>query len=122
MAAVITPVAKPATPKVEAVDVTFAPGSAVISSKAAVRLDRAARVFREGNPLVMTVSGYSDPTGDPYANLLLSAARAHAVSQGLIDRGIPAKRLQMQALGASKLVDPSNPTAPQNRSVVITWR
>ena len=57
-------------------------------------LDQAARLFREGNPVVMTVSGHSDRQGREYENLLLSARRAETVKQALVARGIPAARLR----------------------------
>ncbi len=87
-------------------------------------LDRAARLFRDGNPLVMTVSGAADSVGSPAANLALSQQRADAVFHELIARGIPAQRFQVLAKGVT---DPSVPTPPgtaepNNRRVEISWR
>lgn len=87
-------------------------------------LDQAARLFREGDPLVMIVSGQSDTTGDARRNLMLSQERATSVARGLMDRGIPATRLQIVAKGESEpLIKTADDTAqPENRAVVITWR
>jgi outer membrane protein OmpA-like peptidoglycan-associated protein len=108
----------------EDVLIYFASGSAVLDPKAESQIDYTARLFREGNPFVMTVAGHTDAVGEDYPNLLLSARRAETVKQALIARGIPAERLQIQALGES---DPAVPgrddTADaKNRRVRITWK
>jgi outer membrane protein OmpA-like peptidoglycan-associated protein len=104
------------------VRVLFGEGSATLTPEANKQLDLAARLFRDANPVLMFSTGHTDKTGDEYANLLLSARRAEAVKRALVARGIPADRLLVQALGESELADSDTPTAPENRSVTITWR
>lgn len=104
------------------VTIPFTEGGASIRPQDAQQLDLAARLFRDAGPTVMFVSGHSDTRGDEYGNVLLSAQRAEAVKQALVARGIPADKLLLQALGTSEPVDSADPTSPQNRSVVITWR
>ena len=101
--------------------VVFPPGGSQITPQASRQLDLAARLFRDVGPVRMFASGYSDPTGDEYNNLLLAAKRAQATKMALVARGIPADRLLIQAFGDSELADRSNPTDPGNRRVVITW-
>ena len=86
------------------------------------QLDLAVRLFRDANPVVMFATGYSDPTGDEYSNVILSAKRAEAVKRGLIARGIPADRLLIRAYGASDVPNREDPTNQENRKVVVTWR
>ncbi|MBV9813647.1 MAG: OmpA family protein [Acetobacteraceae bacterium] len=102
--------------------VEFQPGSAQLSQGADQKLDVAARLFRDVGPVVMFATGYSDPTGDEYSNLLLSARRAQVAKLALVARGIPANRLLIRALGESDLTNQANPDDPENRRVVITWR
>jgi OOP family OmpA-OmpF porin len=102
----------------------FPSGGAAVPPGETGVLDRAARLFRDGNPLVMTVSGAADSVGSPTANLQLSQQRADAVFHELIARGIPAQRFQVLAKG---ITDPSVPTPPgtaepNNRRVEISWR
>ena len=104
------------------VDITFPLGGATLTPEANKQLDLAARLYRDAHPVLMFTSGYTDRSGDEYQNVLLSARRAEAVKRGLVARGIPAERLLIQALGESELADTANPTAEQNRRVVITWR
>lgn len=104
------------------VTISFMEGGAEIRPQDATQLDLAARLFRDAGPTVMFVSGHSDTLGDEYGNVLLSAQRAQVVKQALVARGIPADKLLLQALGTSEPVDGADPTSPQNRSVVITWR
>lgn len=104
--------------------VYFDTGGATIRSDQRAVLDTAAGLFREGNPIVMIVSGSADTIGNPADNLSLSLRRAQTVALGLSDRGIPIERLQVMGLGNSELVVPTDDEVanPENRSVIITWR
>lgn len=104
------------------VQLFFDTGSSALSAELNEKLDQAARLYREGNPLVMFVAGHSDQDGAEYPNLVLSGERALTVKQALVARGIPADRLQLQALGSSLPTDPAAPVSDDNRRVVITWR
>ena len=87
-------------------------------------LDQASRLYREGRPIIMVVSGSTDSVGSPVQNLLLSQRRADAVARGLLSRGIPAERTQILAKGETNpAVDaPRGTEEAQNRRVEITWR
>jgi outer membrane protein OmpA-like peptidoglycan-associated protein len=102
----------------------FESGSARIGTDQAATLDQAARLFRDGSPIVMIVAGGADTVGSPDRNLDLSVARAQAVVDGLLARGIPADRLQLVGRGNSELaVDtPVGVDSRENRRVEITWR
>jgi len=105
-------------PSVESVTIDFPSDKATISSDAGKQLDGAARLYRSAKPEVMFVTGHSDPAGQEYPNLVLSARRAEAVKQALVDRGIPASQLQIMADGTAQRV----PGVTPERSAVITWR
>jgi OOP family OmpA-OmpF porin len=104
------------------VDIDFPEGSATLTPAADEKLDLAARLFRDANPVVMFTSGHTDKAGDEFANVLLSARRAESVKKALVERGIPADRLLIQALGETDLANSSDPYAAENRRVTITWR
>ena len=123
------PAAKPSLPADEAaaaaadkIVIAFPQGSTTLTPEANQKLDLAARLFRDASPVVMWTSGYADQTGNEYNNLLLSAQRAEAVKRGLVARGIPADKLLLQAFGQSDPANKTNPTAAENRRVVVTWR
>ena len=104
--------------------VYFDVGSSSVRSQDAAVLDQASRLYRDGKPIVMILSGSTDATGAPAANLRLSATRAEAVLQGLVARGIPAERFQLLAKGQT---DPAvqaaeGVAAAGNRRVEISWR
>ncbi len=99
-------------------------GSAEVRPEDTVVLDRASRLYRDGNPIVMVVTAGTDTVGPPEGNLELSQRRAEAVIRGLIARGIPAGRFQVVAKGET---EPSVRTGDEvgearNRRVEITWR
>ena len=104
------------------ITVTFPESGATLTPDANKQLDVAARLYRDASPVAMFTAGYTDRGGDEFGNLLLSAERARAVKGGLVARGIPAERLLIQAFGSSELANSSDPKAPENRRVVVTWR
>lgn len=108
----------------EDITILFATGSASVSREERAELDAAARLFRDGNPVVMILTGSADTVGDAATNLDLSIARARSVADGLVARGIPANRLQVLGQGNSELPLTTADEVPsaENRSVRITWR
>ncbi len=102
----------------------FDAGSAKVRPKDVALLDQASRLYRDGKPLVMVVTGSTDAVGTAAGNLRLSQQRADAVLRGLVARGIPTERFQILAKGVT---EPSVPTAPgsaepRNRRAELTWR
>ena len=102
----------------------FSIGSSALDAHNQATLDQASRLYREGRPIIMTVSGSSDAVGQPAENLLLSQRRATAVVRGMIARGIPAERTEILAKGETNPAIPAQRGVPepQNRRVEITWR
>jgi len=102
----------------------FGSGSTTISAQNQAILDQASRLYREGRPIIMIVSGSTDAVGVPARNLILSQQRANAVARGLLARGIPAERTQILAKGETNPAVPASRGVPeaQNRRVEITWR
>lgn len=114
----------PAAAAPEALVLHFDLGSSAVREQDRAVLDQASRLYRDGHPVVMIVSGSADSVGSPEANLLISQQRASVVLRGLVARGIPAERFQLLAKGET---DPAVPerqgvAQPENRRVEIRWR
>jgi outer membrane protein OmpA-like peptidoglycan-associated protein len=114
--------AAPSTPS--SLHFYFDPGSATVRPKDTAVLDQASRLYREGKPIVMIVSGSTDATGSATNNLQLSQRRAQNVMRGLVSRGIPIERFQVVAKGGTDMAVPTSPGVGEerNRSVELTWR
>lgn len=108
----------------DSLKIYFASGAAAIDPAQSATLDQAARLFREGQPYVMILSGVADTVGSADLNLDLSVARAQSVADGLKSRGIPVDRLQVIGRGNTDLPVNTGPDVaePENRVVLITWR
>ena len=104
--------------------VYFATGSSSLTPQEQATLDEATRVFNDGKPIVMIITGMADATGAPGPNLLLSQKRADVVFRGLIARGLPPSRFQLLAKGATALLTGQEPAGADQafRKVEITWR
>src|ERR1700744_5752970 len=81
--------------------VYFDYGSSSLTPKEQATLDEATRIFNDGKPIVMIITGMADATGAPAPNLILSQKRADIVFQGLVERGLPPDRFQILAAGAT---------------------
>ena len=110
--------ASAAKPSAESLTIEFVSGGSTLSQAALAQLDGAARLYRDAQPEVMIVAGHTDKVGPEFPNLLLSARRAASVKRALVERGVPAERLQIIAYGEA---EPA-PSAMASRAVVVTWR
>ena len=82
----------------EQIDFRF--GSAAIAGRSAPLLDRLASQVRNC-PGSIRIEGFTDNVGRVAVNQALSGARAAAVREALIARGVPAQRLESQGLGSA---------------------
>ncbi len=126
-APVTAPVPGGPTPGVEPAGklvLLFGTGTTALDARNEAILDQASRLYREGRPIIMIVTGSTDAVGQPVENLLLSQRRATSVVRGMIARGIPAERTQILAKGETNPAVPAQRGVPeaQNRRVEITWR
>ena len=74
--------AVPAAEAPTGVAVYFASGSSSLTPQEQAKLDEATRIFNDGKPIVMIITGMADATGAPGPNLLLSQRRADVVFPG----------------------------------------
>lgn len=72
--------------------IEFASGGSAIDARSGPLLDRLAAAAR-GCPGKVQIEGHTDNVGDALGNQRLSAARAAAVREALVQRGMPAERL-----------------------------
>lgn len=101
--------------------ITFASGSAQVSSGDSKRLDAVAEILKQHQGLKIKVIGHSDSSGDQALNQKLSKDRAQAVKDLLVDKGVAEQRIQVHAVGSTQPVA-SNEIASgksQNRRVDI---
>lgn len=65
------------------------------------------------------IVGHTDGVGSPGYNLALSKRRAVAVRTYLVDHGVEAGRLSATGVGMDDLLNKNDPSAGENRRVVI---
>jgi outer membrane protein OmpA-like peptidoglycan-associated protein len=95
--------------------IEFATGSAAIESRSGPLLDRLARELGSC-PGIFRVEGHTDTIGRGSFNRALSEARAAAVRDALIARGIAAERLKAQGFGARRAVGDNSTEAGRARN------
>ena len=95
--------------------IEFASGSAAIDTRSGPLLDRLAREVRSC-PGIVRIDGHTDPVGRGRFNRRLSEARAAAVRDALIARGVPAERLRTRGFAARRPVGDNNTDSGRARN------
>jgi OmpA-OmpF porin, OOP family len=117
--------APPATPAKTAsasLLITFPTNSAQLTPRAKQSLDIVGQALNSDklSDFRFAVQGHADPRGNPEDNLKLSQLRAEAVRQYLVrSKHIADQRLEAVGKGDKELLNPQNPTAPENRRVTF---
>ena len=83
----------------------FDAGQATIRDESASTLDRAAEILVEVEGAAVSIAGHTDSQGDAEANLVLSEARAEAVLQALVERGVDPGSVIAEGFGESRPID-----------------
>jgi outer membrane protein OmpA-like peptidoglycan-associated protein len=82
-------------------DVLFDSGAAVLKPGGRKAVDNLAALMQKQPGRAIAVEGFTDSTGSPETNRRLSEARAAAVRQALVDRGVDPKRIETRGLGSA---------------------
>lgn len=85
-------------------NVFFASGSAKLLPKSYKALDEAIKLLKEDESLMVDVDGHTDASGKDDKNQTLSEARATAVKDYLVSKGIAESRLKATGYGSTKPV------------------
>ncbi len=111
-------------PVIRSYTVLFDFDKSAVRSNENATLDQALREINKYDPKQITVTGYTDSSGQADYNQSLSREREQSVSRALLERGIANQTLDREARGeydqAVKTAD--NTRNQENRRVVIDFR
>jgi len=99
--------------------VHFNTGSARLESESLPVLDKVARSLKSNPHVLIGISGHADSTGPAAFNKRLSKARAEAVRDYLMSKGVPASRLETRGYGSRQPIADNDTRAgrAENRRV-----
>ncbi len=101
--------------------IEFSVGSARITEQSAPLLDQLGQAVAACN-VDITVEGHTDSTGSASLNDGLSLARANAVREAMIVRGIPAARIFAEGYGSSRPVSSNDTPDGRNQNRRIEFK
>ncbi len=111
-------------PATEALSFTifFAFDAADLSETDDETVDAVIEAVGGGRPVHLNLDGHADRAGGPAYNRALSARRAEAVRQALVERGLEPEQLSVRAHGEERprVATPDGAREPRNRRVEIT--
>lgn len=101
--------------------VKFQTNTSLLTTDAELVVDEIADVLRANPSIAIDITGHTDSRGPDAANQLLSEARARAVLEGLVSRGIERERLTATGVGETEPIATNDTLAGQeeNRRVEI---
>jgi len=88
-------------------NIFFDSGKSTLRSESNVELDKLVKLLNDQAKLKVEIGGHTDNKGKPDANLKLSQARADAVVQYLIIKGVERSRLVAQGYGDAQPIAPN---------------
>ena len=105
-------------------DLSYELDSFRFTQETALVLEKAVKLLQEQPKLRILIRGHSDKLGSPEYNIELSRRRASAVENYLIEHGVAADKISIEAVGGKEPMDSSNsPVAwARNRRVQMVWR
>ncbi len=105
-------------------NVFFETGSADLRAESTAELDRLVALLTDAPALKIQINGHTDNVGDDTSNQRLSEARAKAVYDYLIAKGIDADRLKYKGFGETQPME-TNDTAEgrgrNRRTEFVVW-
>jgi OOP family OmpA-OmpF porin len=101
--------------------IAFAAKQAKLLRSSSAILDQIVDVMANHPAIRIEISGHTDDRGDPEANKELSAQRAQAVKDYLVEKGIVPERLQVVGVGSERPVADNNTAAGrvENRRIEL---
>lgn len=97
--------------------IRFEESSARIDAASRELLDEVAAALRPCLGSIIAIIGHTDSSGSEPGNLALSLARAEAVRDALVARGIPDDGLRVSGRGSRDPIAGLDPTDPANRRI-----
>lgn len=97
--------------------IRFEEGSARIDAGSAPLVDEVATALHPCLGSIIAITGHTDSSGPEPGNLALSAERAQAVNDALVERGIPSDGLRVRGVGSQDPVPGLDPADPANRRI-----
>ena len=97
--------------------IRFEESSARIDATSGELVDEVAAALRPCLGSIIAITGHTDASGPEAGNLQLSLARAQAVRDALVRRGIPSDGLRTRGFGSRAPVHGLDPSDPANRRI-----
>ncbi len=105
--------------ELETTEVYFGVGSSTVSAVGTERLQQVGVLVKNAPGATVRLRGFTDTTGNPERNQLLSQKRAEAVRAVLVAAGVPDKRVSVAYFGADRTLSKDQASYGRRVEVVV---
>lgn len=100
-------------------NILFETGKSILTSGSYTELNRLLNIMKENGQMKIEISGHTDKTGSEPLNFKLSEARAKAVVQYMVQKGIDRSRMEFKGYGSMQPISDNSTSAgrAKNRRV-----
>ncbi len=95
-------------------NILFETGKSILSAASNAELDRLLNIMKDNAQMKVEISGHTDKTGSEPVNFKLSEARAKAVVEYLVQKGIDRSRMEFRGYGSLQPI--ADNTTPKGRA------
>jgi len=103
-------------------NILFETGKSLLTSDSYKELDRLLNIMKENAHMKIEISGHTDKTGSEPLNFKLSGARAKAVVDYLIQKGIDSSRMEFRGYGSLQPISDNTTAAGRTKNRRVEFK
>ena len=103
-------------------NILFETGKSILTASSYTELDRLLTIMKENAQMKIEISGHTDKTGSEPLNFKLSQARAKAVVDYLVNKGIGQSRLEFRGYGSLQPISDNATSAGRTKNRRVEFK
>jgi outer membrane protein OmpA-like peptidoglycan-associated protein/tetratricopeptide (TPR) repeat protein len=103
-------------------NILFETGKSILTSGSYAELNRLLNIMKENGQMKIEISGHTDKTGSEPLNFKLSEARAKAVVQYMVQKGIDRSRMEFKGYGSLQPISDNSTSAGRSKNRRVEFK
>ncbi|MGA2406498.1 MAG: OmpA family protein [Bacteroidales bacterium] len=103
-------------------NILFETGKSILTASSYMELDRLLNIMKDNAQMKIEISGHTDKTGSEPLNFKLSEARAKAVVEYLVQKGIERSRMEFRGYGSLQPISDNTTAAGRSKNRRVEFK